>query len=91
MKFEIHNSKVFSSEVGFRCFLKPQDCVEYGNRTREHQPGGGREGNPPPQPPNLILPICGSVRPQRGLPNLPKQSSGKDLPFIIVNFYLKRD
>ena len=46
----------------------------------------------PAQLPNLILPICGIARPHRASePPRPKQSSGNDLPFIIVNFYLKRD
>ena len=30
---------MFLVVLGFRCFLKPQVCVEYGNRTREHQSG----------------------------------------------------
>jgi len=44
---------------------------------------GGREGNLPALLLNLILPICGSVHPQKAS-KPPPTVFGKDLLFIIV-------
>ena len=51
----------------------------------------GREGNLPrtaSEPHFTYLRQCASPEDFR---TFPKQSSGKDLSFIIVNFYFKRD
>ena len=44
----------------------------------------------PAKLPNLILFIFRSARPHRAS-KPPPTSSGKYLPFLIVNFFLKRD
>ena len=53
--------------------------------------GGGREGNLPRTASELHFTYLWQCASPEDFRTCPKQSSGKDLPFIIVNFYLKRD
>jgi len=90
INLDIHKSKVFSSEVGFRCFLKPQNCVEYGNRTREHQSGGGREGNPPPPHSfRTSFYLFAAVCVPRGFPNLSQRAFWEGSSIYNRQFLLK--